>query len=113
MLLTPEGPPATPVTTALIGSAAAPIPCRPDSLAEPELSLRTTMSGSASSSAVIHFSLPSAAPAKLDLFDLSGRRIWGSELAPARGAHAMSLPDEARLAPGLYFVKLTQAGLSA
>ncbi len=54
--------------------------------------------------------LPALGPAKLDLLDVSGRRIASREL-PGDGAVQLVRVDETgSLAPGVYFARLVQAG---
>lgn len=56
----------------------------------------------------VSFALPSEAPATLELLDVTGRRVLAREVGSrGPGAHVVSL-DAARVAPGLYFVRLTQ-----
>jgi len=58
-----------------------------------------------------YFTLPSAAPATLELIDVAGRRVLRravGELGPGR--HSLDLGAAARLRPGLYFLRLVQAG---
>lgn len=63
---------------------------------------------------VLAFTLPSAEPATLELFDVGGRRVASQHLnAPAPGRHALRLGAERALAPGLYLARVTQAGRSA
>lgn len=57
----------------------------------------------------VHFILPTSEPAQLELVDLSGRRVAGREIsALGIGRHAVDLSGQRPLAPGLYFVNLTQ-----
>ena len=57
----------------------------------------------------VHFTLPSAAPARVELVDVSGRRIVEREVGSlGAGPHALDLGEGRRLAPGLYLVRLTQ-----
>jgi hypothetical protein len=59
----------------------------------------------------LHFtvSLPSAAPARLELVDVTGRRMAALDLANlAAGDHDVTL--DASAAPGMYFARLSQAG---
>ena len=58
------------------------------------------------------FTLPSVAPATLDLVDLSGRLIRSESLSPSAGRQTWSLATS-ELPNGVYFVRLRQAGLSA
>jgi len=53
------------------------------------------------------FVLPAAAPATLELIDVSGRRVLSREVA---GAGRQVLRLEESLAPGVYVVRLTQGG---
>jgi len=55
--------------------------------------------------------LPAARGARLDVFDLAGRRVAGRDLSGlGAGRHLVTLPEAASLAPGLYVVQLVQAG---
>jgi hypothetical protein len=57
----------------------------------------------------VHFTLPTAAPARLELLDVAGRRIASSEVGSlGAGRHALDLSEGRLLAPGLYLVRLTQ-----
>lgn len=57
----------------------------------------------------VHFVLPSAAPARLELLDVRGRRVAGREVGSlGAGRHALDLGEGRRLAPGLYWVRLQQ-----
>ncbi len=61
----------------------------------------------------IAFTLPSDGPARMDLYDLAGRRVRSRAIEPATaGRHVLDLAAGDRLAPGVYFVKLTQDGES-
>ena len=52
------------------------------------------------------FTLPDATPARLELFDLAGRRLVARQVGSA-GRHVVRMDDGA-LAPGLYWAALTQ-----
>jgi hypothetical protein len=54
----------------------------------------------------VRFSLPTAAPARLELLDVAGRRIASHEVGV--GQHTLDLGTGQHLAPGLYLVRLTQ-----
>jgi formylglycine-generating enzyme required for sulfatase activity len=57
----------------------------------------------------VAFTLPTAAPARLELLDVSGRRVVEREVGSlGAGPHAVDLGQGTRLAPGLYLVRLTQ-----
>jgi hypothetical protein len=61
---------------------------------------------------LVAFTLPDAASARLELFDLSGRRVAAREVgANGAGEHVMRLND-GMLAPGLYWAALTQGNRS-
>ena len=65
------------------------------------------------SALTVHFTLPLGTPASLELLDLAGRRIAAREVGSlGAGPHALGLDEGARLAPGLYLLRLTQ-GASA
>ena len=54
----------------------------------------------------VRFTLPTAAPARVELLDVSGRRIASREVGAGR--HTLDLGQGQHLAPGLYLVRLTQ-----
>ena len=57
----------------------------------------------------VHFTLASAAPAQIELLDVSGRRIVSREVGSlGAGQHAVDLGDGPHLAAGLYLVHLRQ-----
>jgi hypothetical protein len=57
----------------------------------------------------VAFSLPDAAPARLEAFDLAGRRVAAQEVgAMGAGSHVVNLGEGARLGCGVYVVRLTQ-----
>ena len=61
----------------------------------------------------VQFTLPTSEPARLELYDLSGRRLRDQDVgALGAGTHTVSLAAGGRVAPGLYLVRLTQAGAS-
>jgi hypothetical protein len=58
---------------------------------------------------VVSFALESAAPAQLELYDVSGRRMASREVGGfGAGAHTLDLAQGQRLATGLYMIRLTQ-----
>jgi len=58
---------------------------------------------------MVLFSLPSAEPARLELLDISGRRVARREVGSlGPGRHAVDLAEGGRIAPGIYLVRLTQ-----
>jgi hypothetical protein len=57
----------------------------------------------------VTFTLPTAAPGKLELVDVSGRRVAEHEVGPlGAGQHTLDLGAGRHLAPGFYLVRLTQ-----
>lgn len=61
----------------------------------------------------VQFTLPTSESAQLELYDLSGRRLRDQDVgALGAGTHVVNLSAGNRVAPGLYLVRLTQAGAS-
>jgi hypothetical protein len=57
----------------------------------------------------VWFELSSGAPARVELLDLAGRRVVEREVGSlGPGPHSVNLASGARLAPGVYHVRLTQ-----
>jgi hypothetical protein len=78
------------------------------------LSLDSVRPNPADRDVIVSFSLPSPAPARLDLLDLAGRRVRSVEVPlGALGRQVVNLGAGPALPPGLYLVRLTQAGRSA
>ena len=110
-LLTPSGPAAPP-------HSVDPEPARP--VSRPETSMRTVFAlcgawpNPTSSNGIIRFSLPAAGAARLELFDLVGRRLWAREVGGlGPGDHEVRLGDGSRFLPGLYLVRLVQGAHAA
>ncbi len=62
---------------------------------------------------MVSFGLPTAEPARLELLDLAGRRVFSRQVgALGAGLHRVELSSRS-LAPGVYFVSLTQSGRMA
>lgn len=62
---------------------------------------------------LVTFSLPDASPARLEVVDVSGRRVFSREVGGlGRGEHVVRVSGAGPLAPGLYLVRLTRAGRS-
>ena len=58
---------------------------------------------------MVHFTLASGAPARLELIDVTGRRVRDRAVgALGPGRHAMDLAAGDPLAPGMYLIRLTQ-----
>lgn len=61
----------------------------------------------------VAFSLPDASPARLELFDISGRRITELEVgALGAGSHVVTLAEGRGLASGIYLVRLSHGARS-
>ena len=61
----------------------------------------------------LSFTLPSAAPARLEILDAGGRRVVEREVGSlGPGRHLFALGAGSRLAPGMYWIRITQAGSS-
>ena len=61
----------------------------------------------------VSFMLPTPAAAALELYDIAGRRIAASAVgALGPGRHSVRLGEGSRITPGVYLVRLTQAGRS-
>jgi hypothetical protein len=58
-------------------------------------------------SVMLRFSLPDAAPARLELINAAGRRVWSREVSGA-GAHAVRVGPADTLAPGIYLARLSR-----
>jgi hypothetical protein len=57
----------------------------------------------------VAFALPTGARAVLELLDLNGRRVVSREVGEfGAGRHTVNLADGRKVAPGLYWVRLTQ-----
>ena len=61
---------------------------------------------------VVSFSLPTPEPAIVELVDLSGRIVARQTVDAKAGSHLVNLRDIRRVTPGLYLVRLSQAGRS-
>ena len=60
---------------------------------------------------LVEFVLPAATPARLELLDLTGRRVRARDVGVlGPGRHRLDLAGDRPLRAGLYFVRLTQAG---
>jgi hypothetical protein len=58
----------------------------------------------------VRFSLPSEAPATLELLDITGRRVDARTLSGQAGRQSVELGGGARIPPGLYWIRLRHAG---
>ena len=67
----------------------------------------------ASGAFAILMTLPDAAPVRIEIVDLAGRRILSRELgSPGRGSHAVNVPEANALRAGIYIVRLMMNGQS-
>jgi len=61
------------------------------------------------SSLNVAFALPSGASARLELMDISGRRVLSREVGSMGvGRHSVNLAGGRKISPGLYWIRLTQ-----
>lgn len=61
----------------------------------------------------VRLALPAAGEARLEAFDLAGRRVAAREVgALGAGQHVVDLGAPARLAPGVYLLRLVRGGVS-
>jgi hypothetical protein len=76
-----------------------------------ELMLQGLRPNPATGRAAVSFTLPGAGSARLELFDLSGRRVWAREVGSlGAGSHAVPLDEGSALPSGVYVVRLTSGG---
>ncbi|MEQ1831988.1 MAG: hypothetical protein ABL977_02950 [Candidatus Eisenbacteria bacterium] len=76
-----------------------------------ELTLERPLSNPTRGPLDVRFSLPSADAATLELLDVTGRRILGSDVgAGGAGSHQVRLVPPHTVAPGLYWLRLRQGG---
>ena len=63
---------------------------------------------------ILHLTLPGTSPTRLELFDISGRRLADRSFVPAAaGTNAIRLAEADKLRAGVYLVRVTQGTLSA
>lgn len=58
------------------------------------------------------FSLPDERPARLELFDLHGRRVAARDIAGGVGRRSIAINEMSRMPAGLYLMKLEHAGVA-
>ena len=62
----------------------------------------------------VTFSLPSPQPARLELYDLTGRLVSAREVGTlGAGEHSLQLEADGRVSPGMYWLRLSQASQRA
>ena len=77
------------------------------------LDLEGAFPNPAKASLTVAFTLPDAGPARLELFDLAGRKVASRDVgALGPGRHVVRLDEHGQLSPGLYLVKLTRTSES-
>jgi hypothetical protein len=77
------------------------------------LALEAPSPNPSSGAVALVVTLPEARLARLEVFDLSGRRVAGRDLAGlGAGRHVVPFSEVASLPSGVYVVQLTQAGAS-
>jgi len=76
--------------------------------ARPAFAIDVPAPNPARGAARVTFTLPDGAAARLEVFDVRGRRVYAEDVgARGAGGHVAALPA---FAPGLYVVRLTRAG---
>ncbi len=61
----------------------------------------------------LRFALPDGVPARIEMLDVAGRRVFASELGtPGAGWHTLALRADERPRPGLYFVRLRAGSIT-
>ncbi len=114
MLLTPDGPAASPVSAQRLGALADPIATAPALAPRTAFALRGVQPNPAPAGATVTFALPDARPASLELFDVAGRRVWSREVGVlGAGEHVVPLRDGVASPPGLYLIRLRQGEQTA
>jgi hypothetical protein len=77
----------------------------------PALAMAVVWPNPAGSQHRISFSLPSPGPAKLEVYDLNGRRTYERDLGTlAAGTHLLEIAPGVRFRPGVYFAVLRFGG---
>ena len=56
----------------------------------------------------VSFSLPDAVPARMEVYDLGGRRVWSHSLSAEPGSHVLDVPAAGCWAAGVYWLRLAQ-----
>jgi hypothetical protein len=72
-----------------------------------------TPNPSTAHSALVAFTLPDGAPARLEVMDIAGRQVFAREVGSlGPGQHFVRVSGEKSMAPGVYLVRLTRGGQS-
>lgn len=95
----------------LAGGASAPAAGEEEAAAGPgvECGLHPIASNPAHGPFDVAFALPSSEPARLEILDVSGRRVESLDVTPRGGLQHARVGGAAHLAPGVYLVRLSQA----
>ena len=81
---------------------------------QPELALKGVRPNPAHDEVVIEFSLPVKDAARVELLDITGRRVWTyGPVMLEPGNHLVRVDNSITLRPGVYWVRLSQSGHSA
>jgi hypothetical protein len=72
-----------------------------------------TPNPSTTNAALVAFTLPDGAPARLEVMDIAGRQVFAREVGSlGPGQHFVRVSGEEPMAPGVYLVRLTRGGQS-
>lgn len=113
MRIGPDGPVTSPTSLTRLGLAGC-VEVSPSRVGNaPGLSVRQIVAGRGDANVTLRLAVPGAAPALIEVFDVSGRRVWRREIALTAGEHDVPLGPLAGVARGLYFARVTQAGDAA
>jgi hypothetical protein len=90
------------------------VPPEPPGFSVATLDLAPPRPNPASDALTVSFVLPVRGPATLEVLDVAGRRLRSRDVgALGPGRHTVKLELDARIPPGIYFVRLTQGGRAA
>lgn len=79
----------------------------------PQFALKGLRPNPTAQGLVVEFSLPDASPARLEVLDIAGRRLFGRDVgALGSGSHVLDLAEGRLLSAGVYLLRLTRGPLA-